>query len=61
MIRSEAIKFCEDLGRSLAQPKTIDENGFYANFIKNLLKERPEIRNHKDMKVIIIYDLNEFY
>ena len=58
MTWDEAHKFCTDLGRSLPQPRSSDENAFYANFIKKLLLERPEIRNQKDMRVSVSPMLN---
>ncbi len=51
MKRKEAQAFCEQLGRALPHPQSFDENEFYANFIKKLLLEKPELRNNKDMKV----------
>jgi hypothetical protein len=51
MKRKEAQAFCEQLGRRLPQPRSFDENEFYANFIKKLLLEQPELRNNKDMRV----------
>lgn len=46
-----AQQVCTRMGRALPQPRSQDENGFYANFIKGLLEGQPEVRNQKDMKV----------
>ncbi len=51
MKRKEAQAFCEQLGRVLPHPRSFDENEFYANYIKKLLLEQPELRNDKEMKV----------
>ncbi|XP_054160809.1 C-type lectin domain family 4 member E-like [Oppia nitens] len=50
MTWTDARQFCQQLGRSLPQPRTIDENAFYGKFIKQLLSMQPNIRSDPNMK-----------
>jgi len=51
MTRDDAKSFCESLGLALPQPRSIEENEYYAKYIKKFLKNEPQIRNDKDMRV----------
>ncbi|XP_054157811.1 C-type lectin domain family 4 member E-like [Oppia nitens] len=50
MIKSEAKKYCESLGRTLPMPTNLDEQRFFEAFARKRLAEQPDLRTGKDTK-----------